>query len=50
MKENQVDTYSLRDKWYGTLARRGFSLEIVKKVININDIDSAYQILEDHMK
>ena len=43
---DEIDSYTLRDKWYGTLTRRGFSLEIVKKVIDIKDINNAHFILE----
>ena len=41
------DVYTLRDKWFGALSRRGFPLEIIKKVINIDDINYADQILEE---
>ena len=43
---NEIDNYTLKDKWYGALARRGFSLEIVKKVLDIEDINDAHLILE----
>ena len=43
---NEIDSYTLKDKWYGALARRGFSLEIVKKVLDIEDINNAHLILE----
>ena len=43
---NEIDNYTLKDKWYGALARRGFSLEIVKKVLDIEDINNAHLILE----
>ena len=43
---NEIDSYTLKDKWYGALARRGFSLEIVKKVLDIEDISNAHLILE----
>ena len=44
---NQNDVYTLREKWLGALSRRGFPLEIIKKVINIDDIINANQILEE---
>ena len=43
---NEIDNNTLKDKWYGALARRGFSLEIVKKVLDIEDINNAHLILE----
>ena len=43
---NEIDSYTLKDKWYGALSRRGFSLEIVKKVLDIENINNAYLILE----
>ena len=43
---NETDSYTLKDKWYGALARRGFSLVIVKKVLDIEDINNAHLILE----
>ena len=46
---NSIDPYVLKDKWYGTLSRRGFSLSIVKKVLNITDIENADFILEDNI-
>ena len=47
---DEIDNYTLKDKWYGALARRGFSLEIVKKVLDIEDINNADLILEGNMK
>lgn len=44
-----IDPYVLKDKWYGTLSRRGFSLSIIKKVLDIIDIENAYFILEDNI-
>ena len=44
---DDTNEYSLRDKWFGALSRKGFSLEIIRKVINIKDIDNADLILED---
>ena len=46
---DEIDSYTLKDKWYGALARRGFSLEIVKKVLEIEDIDNAHLILEGNI-
>ena len=46
---NSIDPYVLKDKWYGTLSRRGFSLSIIKKVLDIIDIENAYFILEDNI-
>jgi len=46
---DEIDTYTLKDKWYGSLARRGFSLEIVKKVLDIEDINDAHLILEGNV-
>ena len=47
--DNQIDSNILKDKWYGILARRGFSLEIVKKVLDIEDINNAHLILEGNI-
>jgi len=44
-----IDPYVLKDKWYGALSRRGFSLSIIKKVLDIIDIENAYFILEDNI-
>ena len=46
---NPIDPYVLKDNWYGTLSRRGFSLSIIKKVLDIIDIENAYFILEDNI-
>ena len=46
---NEIDPYALKDKWYGTLSRRGLSLSIVKKVLDITDIENADFILEDNI-
>ena len=45
--DDETNGYSLRDKWFGALSRKGFSLEIIRKVINIKDIDNADLLLED---
>jgi len=41
--------FELKNKWYGALSRRGFSLDIVKKVFDIKDIEKANLILEDNL-
>ena len=46
---NPIDPYVLKNKWYGALSRRGFSLSIIKKVLGIIDIENAYFILEDNI-
>jgi len=46
---NPIDPYVLKDKWYGALSRRGFSLSIIKKVLDIIDIENAYFILKDNI-
>ena len=47
--DKEIDPYILKDKWYGTLSRRGFSLSIVKKVLDITNIENADFILEDNI-
>ena len=47
--ENKIDEFELKNKWYGTLSRRGFSLAIVKKVFAIKNIEKADLILEDNL-
>ncbi len=47
--KNKIDEFELKNKWYGALSRRGFSLEIVKKVFEIKDIEKANLILEDNL-
>ena len=47
--ENKIDEFELKKKWYGVLSRRGFSLEIVKRVFEIKDIEKANLILEDNV-
>ena len=47
--ENKIEEFELKNKWYGTLSRRGFSLDIVKKVFEIKDIEKANLILEDNL-
>ena len=47
--DKEIDPYILKDKWYGTLSRGGFSLSIIKKVLDITDIENADFILEDNI-
>ena len=47
--ENKIDELELKNKWFGVLSRRGFSLDIVKKVFEIKDIEKANLILEDNL-
>ena len=47
--DKEIDPYILKDKWYGTLSRRGFSLSIIKKVLDITDIENADFILKDNI-
>ena len=47
--ENKIDEFELKNKWYGALSRRGFSLDIVKKVFEIKDIEKADLILENNL-
>ena len=47
--DKEIDLYILKDKWYGTLSGRGFSLSIIKKVLDITDIENADFILEDNI-
>ena len=47
--KNKIDEFELKNKWYGALSRRGFSLEIVKRVFEIKDIEKANLILEDNL-
>ena len=44
---DERDKYNLKQKWLGSLSRKGFSLETIKKVIDINDINNANLILEE---
>ena len=47
--KNKIEEFELKNKWYGALSRRGFSLEIVKKVFEIKDIEKANLILKDNL-
>ena len=42
---NEYNHIELKNKWFGSLARRGFSFEIVKKVLNIDDQENAEDII-----
>ena len=46
---DETNEYTLREKWFEVLSRKGFTLEVIRKVINIKDIDNADLILEDNM-
>ena len=46
---DETNEYTLREKWFGALSRKGFTLEVIRKVINIKDIDNADLILEDNV-
>ena len=45
-KINSNDYDELKKKWYGALARRGFSYEIVKQVLSIEDQFEAENIIK----
>jgi len=45
-KINSNDYDELKKKWYGALARRGFSYEIVKQVLSIEDKFEAENIIK----
>ena len=44
-KINENELNEFKKKWYATLARRGFSLEIVNKVLSIEDQFEAENII-----
>ncbi|MDC3172855.1 hypothetical protein OA970_03630, partial [Alphaproteobacteria bacterium] len=46
---DETNEYTLREKWLGALSRKGFTLEVIRKVINIKDIENADLILEDNI-
>ena len=46
---DETNEYTLREKWFGALSRKGFTLEVIRKVINIKDIENADLILEDNI-
>ncbi len=42
---NKIDASNLKNKWFGALARRGFSYEIAKKVFEIDNLSEAENII-----
>ena len=42
---NENDASNLKNKWYGALARRGFSYETAKKVFDIDNLSEAENII-----
>jgi len=42
---NENDASNLKNKWYGALARRGFSYETAKKVFEIDNLSEAENII-----
>ena len=44
-KINENDANNLKKKWYGALARRGFSYETAKKVFDIDNLSEAENII-----
>ena len=42
---NKIDATNLKNKWFGALARRGFSYEIAKKVLEIDNLSEAENII-----
>ena len=44
-KINENDATNLKKKWYGALARRGFSYETTKKVFEIDNLSEAENII-----
>ena len=42
---NENDVTNLKNKWYGALARRGFSYETAKKVFDIDNLSEAENII-----
>ena len=46
---DETNEYILREKWFGALSRKGFTLEVIRKVINIKEIENADLILEDNI-
>jgi len=44
--EEELDQYLLKQKWIGSLSRRGFNLSIINKVLNITDIENADLVMQ----
>ena len=44
-KINENDANNLKNKWFGALARRGFSYETAKKVFDIDNLSEAENII-----
>ena len=42
---NKIDARNLKNKWFGALARRGFSYETAKKVFEIDNLSEAENII-----
>ncbi len=42
---NKIDANNLKNKWFGALARRGFSYETAKKVFEIDNLSEAENII-----
>ena len=42
---NENDASNLKNKWFGALARRGFSYETAKKVFDIDNLSEAENII-----
>ena len=42
---NKIDASNLKNKWFGALARRGFSYETAKKVFEIDNLSEAENII-----
>ena len=42
---NEIDASNLKSKWFGALARRGFSYETAKKVFEIDNLSEAENII-----
>ena len=42
---NKIDASNLKNKWFGALARRGFSYETAKKVFEIENLSEAENII-----
>ena len=42
---NKIDATNLKNKWFGALARRGFSYETAKRVFEIDNLSEAENII-----